>query len=96
MRKICTISALLFVLASTSSCWVNRFDVGKGAQSNVKVRQWNHYLIGGLIPVGQSDPKQMAAGAKDYTVTIKHSFVNLLVSYVTGGIYAPTTTIVKK
>lgn len=79
-----------------SSCFVNKFDVGNGAQTHVKVKKWNHYVIDGLIPVGVSDPNVMADKAKDYTVTIKFSFVNLIVSGVTGGIYTPTTTIVEK
>jgi hypothetical protein len=70
--------------------------VGKGAQSSSQVKQKNHYLIYGLATVGTSDPKQMAGGADDYTVTVKHSFVDGLIAGITLGIYTPTTTIVTK
>ncbi|MDT3404116.1 Bor family protein [Mucilaginibacter terrae] len=89
-------SAAVVAVMSLSSCYVNTFNVGKGAQSNTSVSKWNHYVIFGLAPVGVSDPKEMAGGATDYTVTIKHSFVNGLVNAITFGIYSPTTTVVTK
>jgi hypothetical protein len=97
MKKLFTVFACVFLISSTlTSCYVNKFSVGKGAQSTVKVKKWNNYLIGGLIPIGVSDPVKMADGASDYNITIKHSFVNLLVSGITFGIYSPTTTVVEK
>ncbi|WP_051621358.1 Bor family protein [Leeuwenhoekiella sp. MAR_2009_132] len=78
-----------------TSCYVQTSVVGAGAKGNTEVTQWNHYLIGGLAPVGVSKPEVMANGAKDYTVTTKHSFVNGLVNAITFGLYTPTTTIVK-
>ncbi|MBO0930823.1 Bor family protein [Fibrella sp. HMF5036] len=79
-----------------SSCFTYTTVVGKGGQSGQSVSKWNNYVIGGLIPVGVSDPKMMANGATDYTVVTSHSFVNLLVQGITFGIYAPTTTTVTK
>jgi len=38
----------------------------------------------------------MAGDAKNYQVTIKHTFVDGLIGLLTNGIYTPTTTIVKK
>jgi hypothetical protein len=38
----------------------------------------------------------MAGGAKDYTVNIQHSFIDGLLSGLTGGLYTPTTTTVTK
>jgi len=97
MKRLFAISFCLFLMASTlTSCYVNKFDIGKGAQSNVTVKQWNHYLLDGLVPVNVSNPVQMAAGAADYTVTIKHSFINMILSGLTFGIYSPTTTVVQK
>ncbi|MFA6752480.1 MAG: Bor family protein [Fermentimonas sp.] len=51
---------------------------------------------GGLAPVEVSDPAVLANGAKDYTVKTEMSFVNGLVSFLTSGIYAPTTTTIYK
>jgi hypothetical protein len=38
----------------------------------------------------------MAGDAKNYEVTTTHSFVDGLINLLTGGLYTPTTTIVKK
>ena len=79
-----------------TSCYTYTSVVGKGAQGNTKVTQWNHYVIGGLAPVGVSDSKAMAAGATDYTVTTEQSFVNGLLAALTFSIYTPSTTTVTK
>lgn len=90
--------AVIAIAASSmlTSCYTYTTVVGKGAQGSTETKKWNHYVIGGLVPVGVSDAKEMAAGASDYTVTTKHSFVNGLLASLTFGIYAPTTTIVTK
>nr|WP_245564893.1 Bor family protein [Spirosoma panaciterrae] len=79
-----------------TSCFVYNVQVGKGAQGNVQIKQKNHYLIAGLVALKQSDPKAMAGGSVDYTVTLKHSFVDYLLSGITFSIYSPTTTVVTK
>lgn len=38
----------------------------------------------------------MAGDAKDYQVTIEHSFIDGLLNAITGGLYTPTTTTVRK
>jgi len=97
MKKICTIAAALFLCTiALSSCYVNRFDIGKGAQSTVEVHKQNHYFIVGLIPGHISNPPKMAAGSPDYTVTILHTFLDGVLGIITFGIYTPTTTIVQK
>lgn len=97
MKKI-LLKATFVVIASLmlTSCYVQTHIVGKGAQGTTEVKKWNHYVINGLIPVGVSQPEVMADGASDYTVVTKHSFINGLLSGLTFGIYAPTTTIVTK
>ncbi len=84
--------ALAFMM---TSCYVQTHVVGAGAQGNTKVTKWNHYVLGGLAPVGVSQPEEMANGATDYTVTTQHSFVNGLVNALTFGLYSPTTTTVR-
>ncbi|MCC8410345.1 Bor family protein [Mucilaginibacter sp. UR6-1] len=97
MKKLITLSlGFAFMSLTFTSCYVNTFNVGKGAQSNVKVSKWNHYIFWGLAPAGVSNPKELAGDATDYTVTIKHSFVNGLLNAITLGIYSPTTTEVTK
>jgi len=97
MKKTTLSLALFFGLTLLmSSCYTYTFSVGKGAQTGVEVKKANHYFIYGLAPGGISDPKEMAGGATDYDVTIKHTFVDGLLNAITFGIYTPTTTIVQK
>ena len=79
-----------------TSCFSYTSVVGKGAQGNTEVTEWNHYVIGGLAAVGVSDSKAMAGGASDYTVHTRQSFVNGLIAGLTFSIYTPTTTNVTK
>ncbi|CAA7385911.1 Bor family protein [Chryseobacterium fistulae] len=90
---------MIFMVISSitlTSCYSYTSVVGKGAQNNVQVTKWNHYLFEGLAPVGVSDSKQMAGDAENYTVLTKQTFLNGLINIFTLGIYTPTTTIVTK
>jgi hypothetical protein len=91
-----TMATALLLSTSLTSCFTYTVTVGSGPQSNVAVKKMNHYLIYGLAPVSTSDPKEMAGGATDYSVTITHTFIDGLINAVTFGIYSPTTTIVTK
>jgi len=79
-----------------SSCYTCTTVVGSGAKGYDEIREWNHYLLGGLVAVEVSDPKNLAGGAADYDVTVVHTFINGLVTGLSFGIYAPTTTVVTK
>jgi predicted small secreted protein len=97
MKKIIRLSVVVFCTSMLlTSCYTYTSVVGRGAQGNTQVKKWNHYLINGLVPVGVSDSKEMAGGATDYSVKTEMSFVNGLVSGLTFGIYAPSTTTVTK
>lgn len=78
------------------SCYTYTHTVGEGAQTQVEVKEKNHYFIYGLAPGKLSNPTEMAGGAADYKVTTKHTFVDGLLNAITFGIYTPTTTIVQK
>ena len=93
MKKVAILFAVAMLL---TSCYSYTNVVGEGAKGNTQVTQWNHYVIYGLAPVGVSDSRAMANGAKDYTVHTRQSFVNGLVSAITFGIYTPSTTTVTK
>jgi len=92
MKKLVFLSALAILL---SSCYSQYHVVGQGAQGNNEVTEWNHYLIGGLAPVGVSKPEDLANGKEDYTEHTRLTFVNGLLSAITFGLYSPTTTTVK-
>lgn len=93
MKKLMKISALALLVSFTmSSCYTYTYNVGKGAQKGITVKEKNHYLLYGLAPIKTSNPVEMANGAEDYTVKVTHSFVDGLLNALTGGIYTPTTT----
>lgn len=86
-------TSMMFML---SSCYTYTYMVGSGPQTNVEVKEKNHYVIGGLAPIKTSNPIKMAGGAANFQVTIQHTFIDGLLSALTFGIYTPTTTTVKK
>lgn len=90
---------LLLVVAtviSLTSCYSLSYSVGSGSKTGETVKGHNHYLIAGLIPAGTKTPAELAGDAKDYDVQVVHTFVDGLLQAITGGIYTPTTVIVKK
>jgi len=87
-----TLAVAIVFAISLSSCYTYTTVVGNGAQGSKEVMSWNHYLIGGLAPIGVSDPAELADGATDYDVKTEITFVNGLVNALTFGIYAPSTT----
>lgn len=97
MTRILRTGAMIAIASMMlTSCYTYTTVVGKGAQGNNETKQWNHYVLWGLAPVGVSDAKAMAAGATDYTVKTEQTFVNGLLSAITFGIYSPMTTTVTK
>ncbi|MEM9896172.1 MAG: Bor family protein [Bacteroidota bacterium] len=84
------------IMVVLSSCYSYTSVVGSGAQGSSETKEWNHYILFGLAPVGLSDSKQMAGGAENYEVTTKTTFINGLLAGLTFSLYTPTTTIVKK
>ena len=97
IKKSMKMTAILFASAMLlTSCYSYTSVVGEGAKGNSQTTKWNHYLILGLAPVEVSDSKQMANGAKNYTVHTRQTFVNGLVASLTFGIYTPSTTTVTK
>lgn len=95
-KTLSNLSYLFVVCMFLTSCYTQSYAVGSGAQTGVTVREKNHYLIAGLAPIKTADPSKMAGDAKNYQVTTTHSFVDGLINLLTGGLYTPTTTIVKK
>ena len=87
---VCTLSL------SMASCYTVSYAVGSGSQTGETIMEKNHYLVAGLAPIKTANPTQMAGDAKNYQVTISHTVVDGLINILTGGLYTPTTTIVKK
>ncbi len=95
-NKFVSLALLSFLCLSMASCYTLTYTVGTGAQTGETIKKKNHYLIYGIASLKTSDPIKMAGVAKNYEVTIKHTFVDGLLNALTYGIYTPTTTIVKK
>jgi len=86
MKKTVINLAFVFVISFLmTSCYTLTYSVGEGAKTGVEVMEKNHYLFYGLAPIKTSDPTKMAGGAKDYTVTITHSFIDGFLSALTWG-----------
>jgi hypothetical protein len=97
MKKVfLSLTLILGLSMFMSSCYTYTFNVGDGPQTGIEVKKMNHYLIYGLAPLNVTDPNVLAGDAKDYQVTITHTFVDGLINAITFGIYTPTTTIIKK
>jgi hypothetical protein len=93
---ISLIICLTVCIFFTTSCYTYTATVGKGAQTGAQVTKKNHYLIYGLAPINPVDAKVLAGGAENYTITVKHKFIDGFLASLTMGIYTPTTTIVTK
>ena len=55
-----------------------------------------HNFVYGLVSGKTPDTQEMAKGENNYEVTTVHSFIDGLVSALTGGLYNPTTVEVKR
>lgn len=95
-KKLFNLFAVLSISLLMTSCYTLTYSVGEGAKTGATTTKKNHYVVFGLAPIKTSNPTEMANGAKDYEVTIQHTFVDGLINALTGGIYTPTTTTVRK
>lgn len=94
MKKM-VIVLMAGIILLLQSCYVYTTNVGKGPQGNTIIKKKNHYLIEGLVPLSTVDI-QKEAGTCDFEITVKHSFLDMLLAGLTWGIYTPTTVIIKK
>jgi hypothetical protein len=86
----------ILLVTSITSCYSVSYAVGSGSKTGEVITEKNQFLVYGLAPLKIADPTKMAGDAKDYQVTIKHTFVDGLFNLITSGLYTPTTTIIKK
>jgi hypothetical protein len=86
----------ILLITSITSCYSVSYAVGSGSKTGEVITEKNQFLVYGLAPLKIADPTKMAGDAKDYQVTIKHTFVDGLFNLITSGLYTPTTTIIKK
>lgn len=97
MKKGLLKLSLIFAVAiMMTSCYTFTATVGEGPKTGEKVVAHNHYLIDGLAPIATANTKELTGGAKDYSITVSHSFIDGLLMMITGGIYTPTTVTITK
>jgi len=78
-----------------SSCYTYSIDYGKGPQKDVQTEKINnHYFVYGLVKSKVEAPPEPESGTADYRVTIEKTFLDGLITYITMGIYTPTTTFI--
>lgn len=87
---------LAVLVVSLSSCFTHTYMVGDGPQTGVELKEKNHFLIYGLVPLGTANPSEMAGSTPNYQVTHSHTFIDGLINALTFGVYSPTTTTVTK
>lgn len=95
-NKFLSFAVVCLLSLSMASCYTLTYTVGDGSKTGEVIKKKNHYLIYGIAPLKTSDPTKMAGDAKNYEVTIKHTFVDGFLNLLTYGLYTPTTTIVIK
>jgi hypothetical protein len=79
------------------SCYSYSIEYGEGAQRQEPgIQRKNHFFLWGLVPGQVSEPNEMAGQDEDFDVTVVHTFVDGLISFITLGIYTPTTTKITK
>lgn len=97
MKKVIAVFLIAAFCLLLMGCYTHIHQIGNGAQTGVKVEKKQWYILWGLIPLNDVDSQQMAGGATDYTIKTQHSFVDVLISIVTGyvTIYPKTVTVTK-
>ena len=79
-----------------TSCYTFTATVGNGPQTGTKIVAHNHYLVEGLAPISTVDTKELVGDAKDYSITVSHTFIDGFLAMLTSGMYAPTTVTITK
>lgn len=84
MKKSLVVALTLCVALLASGCMTHVHVIGEGAKGGVveQERQW--YALWGLIPINKVDAKEMAKGAKDYTIKTEQSALDVIINIATG------------
>jgi hypothetical protein len=97
MKKGLLKMTLIFAVAVLmTSCYTFTATVGNGPQTGEKIVSHNHYVINGLAPISTANTKELTGGAKDYSITVSHSFIDGFLAMLTCSIYTPTTVTITK
>ncbi len=95
MIQMGRVAAALGLVIATTGCYEHTFTVGQGAPAGPVVHEeWQDHCLGGLIGEKDLDIGQLCPSG-NATIHDEQTFLNGLVSGLTGGIYSPTTVKVR-
>lgn len=95
-KNFLQLSLVVAIAMTMTSCYTFTATIGDGPQTGIQEVAHNHYVIDGLAPISTAKTNEMVGNTKDYSITVKHTFIDGLLAAITGGIYTPTTVIVTK
>ena len=95
-RSLLNFVAIIGLSVLLTSCFSQTYTVGTGAKTGLEIKEKNHFIILGLVPLNTASPTQMAGDTKDYTVNNQQSFVDGFLGIITSGIYTPSSTTITK
>ena len=84
---------LLIIFLLTASCSVHTFTYGDGPKQGYAKVLKQHNFVGGLISDNTPNIEELN-GETNYKIVVKHSIVDSLLSFLSFGLYTPTTIII--
>lgn len=93
LKKLISFCLIITMIIVIAGCFTINHVVGNGAQGSQVTEQRQWFVLWGLVPINDVDSKAMAAGATDYTITDEVTFVDGVISIVTGIISISPRTI---
>jgi hypothetical protein len=86
--------ALILLAASTAGCYRATVDTGRTPSGQTIRNDWAHSFVAGLVPPATvQTAQQCPAGVA--RVETQHSFLNMLATSLTFGLYSPMTITVQ-
>jgi hypothetical protein len=84
-------------LVVTPACYTFQHQVGSGGSGGETVQESSWWILWGLVPLTKPNSKEMAGGATDYTVTTQFTFIDVIITAITGWvtIHKQTVTVEK-
>lgn len=84
---------LLFSLSTLPSCMSLTHIVGEGGRKGIETKKTEWYILFGFVPVSATDSKEMAEGAKDYTIKTEVTFIDILTNIILFPLTLTTQTV---
>ena len=95
VKGIVVAAAAVAAADCASSCSTSRILVGdvKPKEPMIEVsKEHNAHFLGGLVKTGKTIAQEHVGDAENYAVLTRYGFGDIMLSFVTGYIYTPTTT----